>query len=63
MKKQYVIEYNVYLGNDKISQYIDGILEDWTIINNYNTEGYCSALESQGYTHAYDMDKEKKRVR
>ena len=62
MIKQYVIEYETYSGNDKIYIYIDGVLKYWTIIDNYKTEGYCSALEIQGYTRAYDMDKKKKEL-
>lgn len=54
--KQYVIKYEVYSGNDEVSQYIDGKFERTKIMNNYNTQGYCICLENEGYKRAYDVD-------
>ena len=61
-KKQYVIEYETYTGNDKVSKYIDGKLVDYDIMNYWETSGYCSRLESKGYVRAYDVDEAYKKM-
>ena len=35
---------------------------DWDVISNYNTMGYCRALESEGYEKAFDLEAFQKRV-
>ena len=54
MIKQYVVQ-QAYTDNDKVSKYIDGKLENYSIRSYWQTEGYCKALEEQGYSKAYDL--------
>ena len=54
MIKQYTVK-QAYTDNDEVSKYIDGKLESSSIMSYWNTEGYCKALEEQGYTKAYDV--------
>lgn len=54
MIKQYVVQ-QAYTDNDKVSKYIDGKLENYSIMSYWQTEGYCNALEEQGYSKAYDL--------
>lgn len=56
MVKQYTVE-EAYTDNDKVSRYVDGKLEYYEVMSNWVTEGYCSALESMGYTKAYNVKK------
>lgn len=56
MVKQYTVE-EAYTDNDKVSRYVDGKLEYFEVMSYWETEGYCSALESMGYTKAYDVKK------
>ena len=53
--KQYTIE-AAYTYNSKIKLYNDGKLLLYEIISNYNLNGYCEAIENQGYELAYDVD-------
>ena len=61
MLKQYTVE-NAYPGNEKVSRYTDGELEFYEVMSYWEVEGYCSALESMGYTKAYDVEKYKKEL-
>lgn len=54
--KQYTIE-DAYTGNVGIRCYNNGKEVDYEIVNDYNIQGYCSVLENQGYTRAYDVKK------
>lgn len=59
--KQYIVE-EAYSGNDKVSKYVDGECVGWDIMNDYNTTGYCKALEGEGYEKAFDLEVFQKRV-
>lgn len=61
MIKQYTVE-NAYTDNERVSRYIDGKLEFYEVMSYWEVEGYCSALESMGYTKAYDVEKYKKEL-
>ena len=61
MIKQYTVE-NAYPGNEKVSRYTDGELEFYEVMSYWEVDGYCSALESMGYTKAYDVEKYKKEL-
>lgn len=54
--KQYTVE-DAYTGNVGIRCFKDGREIDYEIVNDYNIQGYCFALEKQGYTRAYDVKK------
>lgn len=54
MEKEYVIR-QAYTDNDEVSTYIDGKLENYSVMSYWQTEGYCKALEEQGYSKAYDL--------
>ena len=53
--KQYVTK-DAYTGNTESNTYEDGKLVSSTIENDYNVDGYISALEDMGYKRAYDVD-------
>lgn len=59
--KQYTVE-NAYTDNEKVSLYNDGKLEYYEIMSYWEVEGYCSALNSQGYTKAYDVSRYEKKM-
>lgn len=61
MKKQYVIR-QAYTDNDQVSTYINGKLENYSVISYWQTEGYCKALEEQGYSKAYDLSELRKEI-
>ena len=61
MIKQYTVE-EAYTGNDKVSRYTDGKLEYYEVMSYWETQSYCKALESEGYTNAYDMSKAKEKL-
>ena len=61
MVKQYTVE-EAYTDNDKVSRYTDGKLEYYEVMSYWETQGYCKALESEGYTNAYDMSKAKEKL-
>lgn len=61
MIKQYVVQ-QAYTDNDKVSKYIDGKLENYSIMSYWQTEGYCKALEEQGYSKAYDLSELRKEI-
>lgn len=54
-KKQYVLKRGVYPDNDEVVLYVNGKFEGSSIMNFWETEGYCRAIEEQGYTCAYDL--------
>ena len=62
MVKQYTVE-NAYPGNERVSRYTDGKLEFYEVMSYWEVDGYCSALESMGYTKAYDIEKYKKEIK
>jgi hypothetical protein len=51
-KKQYYTK-EAYLGNTEIITFVNGKKEFSDIVNDYNVEGYTSALEDRGYVRAY----------
>ena len=55
MIKQYTVSV-VYTDNDKVTKYIDGKPIDYKIMSYWETNGYCNALEDEGYSRAYDLD-------
>ena len=55
MIKQYTVSV-VYTDNDKVTKYIDGKPIDYKIMSYWETNGYCNALEDEGYIRAYDID-------
>ena len=61
MTKQYTVE-PAYTGNDKVTKYVDGKKISYEVMSYWETEGYCDALESEGYTKAYDLDKLRENV-
>ena len=61
MVKQYTVE-NAYADNEKVSRYTDGKLEFYEVMSYCEVDGYCSTLESMGYTKAYDVQKYKKEL-
>ena len=61
MKKQYVIR-QAYTDNDEVSTYIDGKLENYSVMSYWQTEGYCKALEVQGYSKAYDLSELREQI-
>lgn len=54
--KQYTVE-EAYSGNMKITKYSNGKEEHYNIVSDWQVSGYCMALEEQGYTRAYDVEK------
>lgn len=56
MIKQYMIE-KAYTDNYKIILYEDGKKISYDIVAYYEQEGYIMALESMGYTMAYNTVK------
>lgn len=54
--KQYTVE-EAYSRNVKITRYTNGKEEYYNILSYWQVEGYCMALEEQGYTRAYDVEK------
>lgn len=61
MIKQYVVQ-QAYTDNDKVSKYTDGKLENYSVMSYWQTEGYCKALEEQGYSEAYDLTELREKV-
>ena len=55
MIKQYTVSV-AYTGNDKVTKYIDGEPINYKIMSYWETDGYCHALENEGYNRAYDLD-------
>ena len=55
MIKQYTVSV-AYTGNDKVTKYIDGEPINYIIMSYWETDGYCHALENEGYNRAYDLD-------
>ena len=55
MIKQYTVSV-AYTGNDKVTKYIDGEPINYKIMSYWETDGYCNALENEGYNRAYDLD-------
>lgn len=55
MIKQYTVSV-AYTDNDKVTKYIDGKPIDYKIMSYWETDGYCNALEDEGYIRAYDLD-------
>ena len=55
MIKQYTVSI-AYTGNDKVTKYIDGEPINYKIMSYWETDGYCNALEDEGYIRAYDID-------
>lgn len=55
MIKQYTVSV-AYTDNDKVTKYIDGKPIDYKIMSYWETNGYCNALEDEGYSRAYDLD-------
>ena len=55
MIKQYTVSV-VYTDNDKVTKYIDGEPINYKIMSYWETDGYCHALENEGYSRAYDLD-------
>ena len=55
MIKQYTVSV-AYTGNDKVTKYIDGEPINYKIMSYLETDGYCNALENEGYSRAYDLD-------
>ena len=55
MIKQYTVS-AAYTDNDKVTKYIDGKPIDYKIMSYWETDGYCNALEDEGYNRAYDLD-------
>ena len=55
MIKQYTVSV-AYTDNDKVTKYINGKPIDYKIMSYYETDGYCNALEDEGYIRAYDID-------
>lgn len=54
--KQYTVE-EAYSRNVKITRYCNGKEEYYNILSDWQVDGYCMALEEQGYTRAYDVEK------
>ena len=55
MIKQYTVSV-AYTDNDKVTKYIDGEPINYKIMSYWETDGYCHALENEGYNRAYDLD-------
>ena len=55
MIKQYTVSV-AYTDNDKVTKYIDGKPIDYKIMSYWEINGYCNALEDEGYSRAYDLD-------
>lgn len=55
MTKQYVVSPS-YTDNYKVTKYVDGKVLYYEIMSYWEVDGYCNALESEGYTKAYDLD-------
>ena len=55
MIKQYTIS-PAYTGNDKVTKYVDGKIIGYEVMSYWETDGYCNALEDEGYSRAYDLD-------
>jgi len=60
--KQYTIE-EAYIDNVGIRCFDDGEETGYKIVSNYAIEDFCSDLENNGYTRAYDVQKYEKFVR
>ena len=41
----------------KTTRYSNGKEESYNIISDWQMDGYCTVLEEQGYTRAYDVEK------
>lgn len=61
VKKQYVVSPS-YTDNYKVSKYANGKILNYEIMSYWEVEGYCNALESEGYTKAYDIDELRKKM-
>ena len=59
MIKQYVVSPS-YTDNYKVTKYVDGKILYYEIMSYWEVDGYCNALEGEGYTKAYDLDKLRK---
>lgn len=55
MIKQYVIS-PAYTDNSKVTIYENGVKGSYTIMSDWEVDGYCRRLEEEGYTKAYDLD-------
>lgn len=55
MKKQYTKEF-AYDGNTKISFYEDGVKTYYTVISDWEVEGYLMAKEEDGWVEAYSKE-------
>ena len=55
MIKQYTVSV-AYTDNNKVTKYINGKPIDYKIMSYWETDGYCNALEDEGYIRAYDID-------
>lgn len=55
MIKQYTVSV-AYTDNNKVTKYIDGEPINYKIMSYWETDGYCHALENEGYNRAYDLD-------
>lgn len=55
MKKQYTIE-DAYIGNSKVTFYEDGVRTYYTIIANYDLDGYIEAKQEDGWVEGYSQD-------
>ena len=61
MIKQYTIS-PAYTDNDKVTKYVDGKIIGYEIMSYWEVDGYCNALESEGYIKAYDLDELRKKM-
>ena len=55
--EKYAVENGAVCG-----RYVDGKLEYYEVMSYWETQGYCKALESEGYTNAYDVSKAKAKL-
>lgn len=61
VKKQYVVSPS-YTDNYRVTKYTNGKVINYEIMSYWEVEGYCNALESEGYTKAYDLDELRKKM-
>lgn len=61
MIKQYVVSPS-YADNYKVTKYVDGKILYYEIMSYWEVDGYCKALEGEGYTKAYDLDELRKKM-
>lgn len=54
--KQYTVE-NAYTDNYEVTQYENGTAVVSGIVAYYELEGYCDAIENNGYKRAFDVPK------